>query len=77
MLLRVHEDNKLSCAPIEKWTPKGQTMIDDIANKKAILKTHSIFDIEAKTKVDTEVDAKEIEDSEVEEDEKTLWHLAL
>lgn len=36
MLLRVHDNGK-SCAPIEKWEPKGRRAIDEIANKRANL----------------------------------------
>ena len=67
MLLRVHKDNRLSCAPIEKWEPKGQKIRDEIANKKAILKVNSIFDENSFIKVANQENSNEIENQQTDD----------
>ena len=45
MLLRIYKEGGQSCAPIEKWEPRGQKMKDEIAARKAIFKQHTIYDV--------------------------------
>lgn len=44
MLLKVNRENARSCAPIEKWEPRGEKQKEEIANRKAMLKQVSILD---------------------------------
>lgn len=45
MLLRVHNENEKSCAPIERWEPKGKKAIEEIRNKKANLRVKTADEV--------------------------------